>query len=98
MFGAMEPHSSHAGNKGLELVCHVSPNVPDAVLGDMTRLNQIITNLVSNAIKFTDNGEVFVEVRADSRSREDVVVHFSVRDSGIGCRLSPSFLVTLISK
>src|SRR5205085_5345697 len=51
-----------AAQRGLELLCHVSPEVPDAVVGDPGRLRQILVNLVGNAIKFTDHGEVLVEV------------------------------------
>ncbi len=81
-----------AHKKGLELACDIRPDVPDAVVGDPGRLRQVIVNLVGNAIKFTDRGEVVVTVEVDapeSRVRSasegsDVQLHFSVRDTGIG--------------
>jgi signal transduction histidine kinase/CheY-like chemotaxis protein len=73
-----------AHSKGLELALRVSPNVHSSVIGDRSRLRQVVLNLVSNAIKFTDSGEVVVGVETESRTAEDVVVHISVRDTGIG--------------
>ena len=73
-----------AYGKGLELACRIRPDVPDAVVGDPLRLGQIITNLVGNAIKFTEQGEVLVEVKCDSQNGDDVVLHFTVSDTGIG--------------
>ena len=73
-----------AHKKGLELLCHVPPTLPEAVIGDLSRLRQIIINLVSNAIKFTDKGEVAVEVQEESRTADGITLHFMVRDTGIG--------------
>ncbi len=83
-----------AQQKGLELVCHVAPDVPDLVVGDLGRLRQIVVNLVGNAIKFTQEGEIVVHVeRADcpeACSREGAgqpvpcLLRFSVADTGIG--------------
>ena len=73
-----------AYGKGLELACRIRPDVPDALLGDPSRLGQIITNLVGNAIKFTEQGEIVVDVRCDSQTADDVVLHFTVSDTGIG--------------
>ncbi|MHC4161478.1 MAG: response regulator [Planctomycetota bacterium] len=70
--------------KGLELACHIHPDVPDALLGDPGRLRQIAVNLVGNAIKFTDGGEVVVDVRAEEIGPESATLHFRVRDTGMG--------------
>ncbi|MCE5314820.1 MAG: response regulator [Armatimonadota bacterium] len=73
-----------AHEKGLELACHVLPDVPDAVVGDTHRLRQIVVNLVGNAIKFTETGEVVLRVETQSRTSNEAVLHFSVSDTGIG--------------
>ena len=75
-----------AHRKHLELACHVRPDVPEFVVGDRYRLRQIIVNLVGNAIKFTDVGEVVVDVSCDSRTDDTIVLHLVVRDTGIGIR------------
>ncbi len=73
-----------ADEKGLELLCEVAPEVPEVVCGDSTRLRQVVTNLVSNAIKFTEKGEVGVKVQMESRDAADCVLRFIVSDTGIG--------------
>jgi signal transduction histidine kinase/CheY-like chemotaxis protein/uncharacterized membrane protein affecting hemolysin expression len=73
-----------ADEKGLELLCEVAPEVPDTVCGDSTRLRQVVMNLVGNAIKFTDRGEVALKVQLENREGADCVLHFSVSDTGIG--------------
>ncbi|MDI6698316.1 MAG: response regulator [Candidatus Saccharicenans sp.] len=73
-----------AHQKGLELLCHVPPSLPENVIGDTSRLRQVLLNLVSNAIKFTEQGEVAVEVAEESRTGREIKLHFSVRDTGIG--------------
>jgi PAS domain S-box-containing protein len=75
-------HRAH--EKGLELVCHVVPGVPDALVGDVDRLRQIIINLVGNAIKFTDQGEVVVRVTVERQSEGEAELHIAVSDTGIG--------------
>jgi PAS domain S-box-containing protein len=76
--------SFRAHQKGLELIYDVQPDVPEALLGDPGRLRQVISNLVGNAIKFTDRGEVVVRVEADSKTEEKVSLHFVVSDTGVG--------------
>ena len=73
-----------AQKKGLELAYHIPPDVHDGLKGDPGRLRQILINLVSNGIKFTDNGEVVITVREEKRIDDDVLLFFSVRDTGIG--------------
>ncbi len=70
--------------KDLELVCDIEPDVPMALLGDPGRLRQILTNLIGNAIKFTDRGEVVLRIASDPVGQGSQRVNFSVQDSGIG--------------
>jgi signal transduction histidine kinase/DNA-binding response OmpR family regulator len=70
--------------KGLELTCEFQPGVPETIVGDPTRLQQIVVNLMGNAIKFTERGEVALEVALDSSAGERVTLHFTVRDTGVG--------------
>jgi two-component system, sensor histidine kinase and response regulator len=76
--------ATRAAEKGLELACRVDPKIPELLVGDPGRLRQIIVNLVGNAIKFTDKGEVVVEVSTQTRTDNRTILHFFVRDSGIG--------------
>jgi len=73
-----------AQGKGLELIYEVQPDVPDAVLGDPGRLRQVLVNLIGNAIKFTDRGEILMSVSQETTSSEWVTLHFAVQDTGIG--------------
>jgi len=74
--------------KGLELACHVLPDVPDALVGDGDRLRQILINLVGNAIKFTEKGEVVVKVQAECQNDREVSLHLAIADTGIGIAAS----------
>jgi len=73
-----------AQRKGLELACDVRPDVPDNLVGDPLRLQRVIINLVGNAVKFTDHGEVVVRAAVESKSTANVTVQISVTDTGIG--------------
>ena len=73
-----------AHNKGLELACRIHRNVPVALVGDPGRLRQVIVNLAGNSLKFTEKGEVVVEVKLEDEGEDDVLLHFLVRDTGIG--------------
>jgi len=73
-----------AHEKHLELAWRVGQDVPDHLSGDVGRLRQVLVNLVGNAIKFTERGEVVVSVEAEGENEEKIVLHFTVRDTGIG--------------
>jgi two-component system, sensor histidine kinase and response regulator len=76
---AMRAHA-----KGLELACRIAPEVPDAVIGDLGRLRQVVVNLVGNAIKFTERGEVVASVSLEASGDETVQLKVAVADTGIG--------------
>jgi len=73
-----------ADEKGLELLCEIAPSVPDIVRGDFNRLRQVVVNLLGNAIKFTEAGEVALCVHVESEDSQGRVLHFEVSDTGIG--------------
>jgi len=73
-----------ADEKGLELLCEIAPEVPDVVNGDPGRLRQVIVNLVGNAIKFTNSGEVALRVAIEPQDGYEQMVRFTVADTGIG--------------
>ena len=73
-----------AHQKGLELIYEVQPEVPEVLLGDPGRIRQILVNLIGNAIKFTEHGEIFVNVVEQSQGSATPVLHFAVKDTGIG--------------
>jgi len=73
-----------AHQKKLELACRVLPDVPDGLVGDTLRLRQIIVNLVGNSIKFTNEGEVVLEVKTETVDADKARLHFMVTDTGIG--------------
>lgn len=79
-----------AHEKGIELVSDINPDVPDKLIGDPVRLNQVLTNLLGNAIKFTSHGEVVLRVEVVNIQNEIVTLHFAVHDTGIG--ISPDKL------
>ena len=81
---ALKAHAVRAHRKDLELACEVASDVPEALVGDWLRVRQVLSNLVNNAIKFTGRGEVVVRVRCEQATADDVVLLFSVSDTGIG--------------
>jgi two-component system, sensor histidine kinase and response regulator len=83
----LKPLALLAHKKGLELIADVAADVPPGIVGDPGRIGQIIANLVGNAIKFTVQGQVLVQVQCDERFDHGVRLHFSVSDTGIGIPL-----------
>ncbi|SLM27587.1 PAS (fragment) [Desulfamplus magnetovallimortis] len=73
-----------AENKGLKLFCKISPEVPALLNGDPARIRQILTNLTGNAIKFTPSGKVTILVTAFNEKNKEIILHFSIKDTGIG--------------
>jgi PAS domain S-box-containing protein len=84
MGDAMKALSFRAHQKGLELVYEVEPEVPEALMGDPGRIRQILINLIGNAIKFTAKGEVVVTVHEEGEQEGGTLLHFAVRDTGVG--------------
>jgi CheY-like chemotaxis protein/nitrogen-specific signal transduction histidine kinase len=82
--GAVELLADSAHRKGLELITSLPPGLHSAVVGDPGRLQQIVTNLVGNAIKFTSHGEVSIEVDSLRETADDITVICAVRDTGVG--------------
>jgi signal transduction histidine kinase/CheY-like chemotaxis protein/ligand-binding sensor domain-containing protein len=80
----MKTLAVRAHKKGLELACSVPAEIPNTMLGDPGRLRQILVNLVGNAIKFTERGEVIVEVAVASTPGDELLLHISVADTGMG--------------
>ena len=76
--------ATRAHKKGLELLCYLGPEVPHHIMGDPVRLRQILVNLIGNAIKFTEEGEIVVKVEKVGEEKGKAVLHFSVSDTGIG--------------
>ncbi|MGH9256269.1 MAG: response regulator [Vicinamibacterales bacterium] len=73
-----------AAEKGLELACHVAPDVPETLRGDAGRLRQVVLNVLGNAVKFTDTGEVVLDVGVEASGPDTVTLHVAVSDTGIG--------------
>ena len=72
------------GNKPVELICHIGDDVPAMVIGDPLRFRQILTNLVGNAAKFTERGEIELSVEVKDETEDQILLHLSIRDTGMG--------------
>jgi signal transduction histidine kinase/CheY-like chemotaxis protein len=80
----MKPLRLLAEQKQLDLIVDLAPHLPTGIVGDPTRLEQVLNNLVANAIKFTEHGHVRLQVREETRRDKSTVLHFSVTDTGVG--------------
>ncbi|ABK98532.1 response regulator [Pelobacter propionicus] len=87
---AAELFASSAHQKGLELLVSIHPDVPRMVVGDPARLRQVVLNLASNAVKFTDQGEIVISADVAESGQDNILIRFLVRDTGIG--ISPESL------
>ena len=84
MTETLKPLAMRVHQKQLELICDIDPDFPDEIVGDPTRLRQIIVNLIGNAIKFTEHGEIGLGVSVERQHGDELELVFSVRDTGIG--------------
>ncbi len=84
VFDAARVLSVTAAEKGVDVVCRIAPDLPKRVIGDAGRVRQVVVNLVGNAVKFTAQGEVFIDVKYEPSDGSKVLVHFAIRDTGIG--------------
>ena len=84
MTETLKPLAMRVHQKGLELICDIDADVPDEIVGDPTRLRQIIVNLIGNAIKFTEHGEIGLGISVERQHGDELELVFSVRDTGIG--------------
>ncbi len=82
--GVLKTLALRADEKGLELLCDISPDIPEIVSGDPGRLRQILLNLLGNALKFTEEGEVSLKVTAKHVEGQSPLIHFVISDTGIG--------------
>jgi signal transduction histidine kinase len=86
IYKVLRIYSYDAGRKEISLKCNDFDTIPDSLYGDFGKLQQILNNLISNAIKFTKKGSVFVQIEEHFRYNEDIVIQFSVKDTGIGIK------------
>lgn len=84
LFETLAPLAIQAHRNKLHLACEIAQRIDPEVVGDPGRLRQIVINLVGNAIKFTEKGEVVLSVEEASRTQQDIVLHFAITDTGIG--------------
>jgi len=84
IFETISPLAIQAHRNRLDLVCAVPPGLEADIVGDPGRLRQILINLVGNAIKFTEKGEVVISVEEETREQDTILLHFAISDTGIG--------------
>jgi len=78
------PFTASANEKGIELLCNTDARIPNVLIGDITRIRQVLINLIGNALKFTHTGEIFLGIELRHFLEEDIHIHFWVKDTGIG--------------
>ncbi len=91
--GVLRTLALRADEKGLELLIEIAPEVPTILRGDSNRLNQIVLNLITNGIKFTQEGEVSLKVQLQSKDKDEFVLQFTVADTGIGVPLEKQKMI-----
>ena len=84
VFESVRTQSVPAHQKGLEVLVTLAPDLPGRVVGDPTRLRQVLSNLMGNAVKFTERGDIVVDVAVEERTAASVLLRFAVRDTGLG--------------
>lgn len=80
----IELYAARADSKGLQLICHLEPGLDTRLVGDPHRIRQVLTNLLGNALKFTDEGEIVLSIRVVEERLDNIVLSFEVRDTGAG--------------
>jgi len=84
IWSTLKTLSLRAAEKGVELACDIDSHVPEMLMGDPGRMRQILVNLTGNSVKFTEHGEIVVRVKEEFRLNDNVLLHFSISDTGIG--------------
>jgi len=84
LINTVKTHAMLAEGKGLKLMTDIHPDIPTMVIGDPSRLRQILVNMIGNAIKFTEEGYILVSLEKESQTDKEVCLHFSIKDTGIG--------------
>ena len=90
---AVKTLALRASEKGLELLCEITPDVPEYVAGDSSRVRQVVINLLGNAVKFTPKGEIKLQVEVEAKEAKECVLHFTVSDTGIGISVDKQKLI-----
>lgn len=84
IYDVIDLFAENAQRKNIELVCLIHQDIPDALVGDQVRIRQVLSNLINNAIKFTDQGEIVVTVAKIEEDNDSCLIRFEVKDTGIG--------------
>jgi signal transduction histidine kinase/CheY-like chemotaxis protein len=93
VYDTVKPLTLQAKENGVQLLCNIDPAAPELVHGDPVRVRQVLTNLAGNAVKFTRHGEILISLAVESSDQDSTLLHFSVRDTGIGVPKSQQTLI-----